>query len=78
MASVACGQAGVSSLSVGFANAGYAGLPSPELVRIEEFVNYHRHAIGLPEHGQRVALSAGGLQLGNGDKILPVRNCHSS
>lgn len=59
------GQAGVSSLSVGAARSGYSRttesgryrLPPPKFFRVEEFVNYHRHQIPLPEQGTRVGLS---------------------
>jgi uncharacterized protein YegL len=57
-------QGGVSSLSVGATRAGIRNvgpngtyrMPSPELLRMEEFVNYHRHQLPLPAEGQRVRL----------------------
>ena len=44
-------QAGVSSMSVGALRAGIH--LRFEDIRVEELVNYHRHAIPLPEDGQR-------------------------
>lgn len=42
-------QGGVSSMSVGMMRAGI--LPSPAEIRIEEFINYHRHVIPVPTDG---------------------------
>lgn len=57
-------QMGVSSMSVGVARAGIGSrgpngqylMPTPDMIRIEEFVNYHRHTLPLPVDGKRVRL----------------------
>jgi uncharacterized protein YegL len=59
-------QKGVSSMSVGVARAGIGSrgpnghylMPTPDMIRIEEFINYHRHTLPLPVDGKRVRLDA--------------------
>ncbi len=66
------GQAGVSSMSVGMSRAGISSsapygrftMPSADSIRVEEFVNYHRHNLPLPKRG-RVRLEARRLVDGN-------------
>ena len=74
------GQAGVSSLSVGYANSQGANfdhrgrylMPGPELFQVEEFINYHRHALPLPSGEDRVSMDVQALSLDNGETILQV------
>ena len=72
------GQAGVSSMSMGVARAGISRInahggymmPSPDMFRIEEFVNYHRHELPLPDKGRRVHLDVRQMTLPNGKTIF--------
>ncbi len=45
-------------------------MPSPEMFRVEEFVNYHRHRLPLPKDGSRVRLDVQQLRLENGKTVL--------
>ena len=70
-------QAAVSSGSYGIARSGFHTvdsngryvLPSPDMFRVEEFINYHRHDLPLPEDGQRVLLNVQDLNLENGKTV---------
>jgi Mg-chelatase subunit ChlD len=68
--SIACGQAGVSSLSMGASRAGIQ-LRFNE-IRVEEFVNYHRHDLPLPRDGKMIRLDARWEKLSNGKQVLQV------
>ena len=71
-------QAGVSSGSYGVARAGFHTvgpngqyvLPSPDMFRVEEFINYHRHDLPLPADGQRALLNVQDLKLENGKTVF--------
>ena len=74
-------QEGVSSASVGLSRARIGSskvrdlikkfhLPSPDMIRVEEFINYHRHQIPVPEPGARVRLDAKKMILPNGQPVL--------
>ncbi len=69
-ASSLSGQEGVSSFSMAMSRAGMA--PEFEHVRIEEFINYHRHAIPQPEGDQRVQLSLKWNRLSGNRAIVQV------
>ncbi|MFT5299419.1 MAG: Mg-chelatase subunit ChlD [Mariniblastus sp.] len=74
------GQSGVSSASMGVGRAGFhrvsaSGkylMPKPEMFRVEEFVNFHRHDLRLPEQGSRVRLDVQTMTLENGKTVLQV------
>jgi len=51
---VSFAQDGVSSMAMGMARAGL--IPAFGEIRVEEFINYHHHAIPLPNGDQRVRL----------------------
>ena len=51
---VVCAQDGVSSFSMGLSRAGL--IPQIKDIRVEEFINYHRHEIPLPVGNERVRL----------------------
>ncbi len=63
-------QAGVSSMSVGALRAGIH--LRFEDIRVEELVNYHRHAIPLPEDGQRVSLHCNWARSANDKAIFQI------
>ena len=71
-------QAAVSSGSFGIARAGFHTvgpngryvLPKPDMFRVEEFVNYHRHNLPLPTDGQRVLLNVQDLALESGKTVF--------
>ncbi len=71
-------QEGVSSMSMGAARSGVASysadgrylMPVPDLIRIEEFINYHRHDIPLPTDGKRVNLDVQAMQLDSGKTVM--------
>lgn len=81
MALTACtetlGQAGVSSTAMGVGRAGLSRMnnhggfmmPPPEMFRVEEFINYHRHRLPLPEDGARARLSVQHMNLPNGKSV---------
>lgn len=70
-------QAGTSSMSVGIGRSGMHQtgsrgqyvMPLPEMFRVEEFINYHRHDLPLPADGDRVRLDVQNLQLENGKTV---------
>ena len=64
------GQAGVSSMSYDAASAGI--YLNYEAVKVEEFINYHRHQLPLPHKGERVHLDLQSGQLPNGRIGLQV------
>ncbi len=64
------GQAGYSSASMSRSRAGY--LPRLADIRIEEFINYHRHQIDLPKKGKRVELDVRWNKLNEKDAILQI------
>jgi Mg-chelatase subunit ChlD len=74
------GQAGTSSTSVGVARAGFYHvgrrgqflMPQPEMIRVEEFINYHRHDLPLPKKGKRVRLDVQNLKLENGKTVFQL------
>ena len=74
------GQGGVSSMSVGASRAGIgihgpAGrflMPSPDMIRVEEYINYHRHALPLPAKGKRVHLDLEQILVEKGKRIVQV------
>ena len=66
----AFGQAGVSSMSMGASRAGIQ-LRFSE-IRVEEFINYHRHDLPLPRDGEMVQLDARWEKLSNGKQVLQV------
>ena len=68
--SLANGQAGVSSMSYGAASAGVN--LNFEAVKVEEFINYHRHQLPLPHKGERVYLDLQTAKLPNGRIGLQV------
>ena len=71
-------QAGTSSGSFGIARAGFYNvgsrgqylMPSAEMIRVEEFINYHRHDLPLPVEGNRVRLDIRNLNLKNGKSVF--------
>jgi len=71
-------QAGVSSGAYGIARAGFHTvgsngqyvLPKPDMFRVEEFINYHRHDLPLPADGQRILLNVQNLNLENGKTVF--------
>ena len=74
-------QEGVSSASVGLSRARIGStrvheyikkfnLPSPDMIRVEEFINYHRHHLPLPLNNERVRLDAKRLLLPNGHSVF--------
>lgn len=71
-------QEGVSSGSVGVARAGFYAigpngkyvLPAPEMFRVEEFINYHRHDLPRPTDGKKVLLTGRDLKLENGKTVF--------
>ena len=71
-------QGGVSSGSYGVARAGFHRvgsngqyvLPKPDMFRVEEFINYHRHDLPLPTDGQKVLLNVQDLALENGKTVF--------
>ena len=64
------GQGGVSSMSYGASSAGiYLNF---EAVKVEEFINYHRHQLPLPHKGERVHLDLQSGKLPNGRIGLQV------
>lgn len=71
-------QAGTSSSSVGVARAGFYHvgpggkflMPRPDMIRVEEFINYHRHDLPLPTDGKRVRLDVQNLKLENGKTVF--------
>lgn len=72
-------QSGVSSSSYSVARAGSQmteggvfRMPSPDKFLIEEFVNYHRHDLPLPESGKRVRLDLQHATLEDGKTIVQV------
>ena len=74
-------QAGVSSGSVGAARAGHHRItpdgryrmPDASLFRVEEFINYHRHDIPVPNKKEnRVKLNVQKLDAGNGKSVIQV------
>lgn len=67
-ASAVCPQEGVSSASMGMARAGI-WLPA-DSIRVEEYVNYHRHNLPMPEDGARLRLDVQWLRLESGRAIL--------
>lgn len=72
------GQVGVSSASVGFAKTGSGSynhhgqymMPQPDFFRIEEFINYHRHDLPLPEGDKRVRLDVQSMKLNSEKSVL--------
>ena len=71
-------QGGVSSGSYGVARAsihsvgsnGQYVLPKPDMFRVEEFINYHRHDLPLPTDRQKVLLNVQDLKLENGKTVF--------
>ncbi|MDA7950824.1 MAG: hypothetical protein MPJ24_04975 [Pirellulaceae bacterium] len=63
-------QGGVSSMSMGMSRAGM--IPMFNEIRIEEFINYHRHVIPLPEKSQRLRLSLVSAKVDDGNIALQV------
>ncbi|MBC7929886.1 MAG: hypothetical protein H7Z38_04890, partial [Rubrivivax sp.] len=59
-------QEGASSAAAARARylAGAEAIPKSREIAVEEFVNYHRHRIGLPKSGETVALD---VRWGNGE-----------
>lgn len=45
-------------------------MPSPDLIRVEEFINYHRHELPLPDGEQRVRLNVRQRDLDSGKSVL--------
>ena len=74
------GQAGTSSMSVGVSRAGIARsgprgqyrMPSPDMIRVEEYINYHRHELPLPKEDSRVRLDLQQLKLDNGKTVYQI------
>ncbi len=72
------GQGAVSSMSVGAARAGISNvgpngsyrMPLPEFIRIEEFINYHRHELPLPADDQRVHLDVQRMAVDKGRTVF--------
>ena len=62
----ASAQEGASSASAARARylAGADSIPKSKEIAVEEFINYHRHRIGLPKSGETVALD---VRWGNGE-----------
>lgn len=71
-------QMGTSSMSMSLGRAGASSvgpngrylMPSPEMIRVEEFINYHRHELPLPGGDQRVRLDAQQLKLDSGKTVV--------
>ncbi len=74
------GQGGVSSSSMGVARsgAGYLNefgnyvMPTADYFRVEEFINYHRHDLPLPQGQNRVRLDVQAMKLDSGKSVLQV------
>ena len=47
-------------------------MPTPEYFRVEEFVNYHRHDIGLPSQGKRVNLDLKQVSVEDGKYVVQI------
>ena len=47
-------------------------MPPPDLFRVEEFVNYHRHDLPLPDEDQRIRLDVQQMSLGSGKKLVQL------
>ncbi len=76
---VVVGQGGVSSASYSLARAaantdinGMYLMPSPELFRVEELINYHRHDLPLPKAGQRVHLDLQQMRTEQGKTVFQI------
>lgn len=76
-------QEGVSSMSInamaagatsGIGSAGRYGqpMPNPDSIRVEEFVNYHRHDLPLPIDDKRVRLNLRQLKVGKKETLIQV------
>ncbi len=74
-------QRGVSSSSMGVGRSGMHRydsqgrylMPKPEMFRVEEFVNYHRHAIVAPDpKEQKINLDIRRLKLENGKSVFQI------
>lgn len=77
----ATAQRGTSTSSVGFAKAAiqhghdYAVrfvMPSPNLFRVEEFVNYHEHQLPLPQGKDRVRLDVQKMSIAGGKSVVQL------
>lgn len=70
LASFTDAQNGMSSMSVG---ASRSNIPMrAEDIRVEEFVNYHRHKIPVPDHQQSIAMSLTWLKKGKSKGLLQI------
>ena len=77
---LALAQDGVSSASMGVARSGFHRvgpdgkyrMPSPDLFRVEEFVNYHKHDLPLPGKGQRLQLNVKKMSIGSKKWLLQI------
>jgi Ca-activated chloride channel family protein len=47
-------------------------MPVPEMIRVEEYINYHRHRLPLPKKGSRVHLDLQQMKLENGKTVVQV------
>ena len=73
-------QSAVSSAGVGIARSGAgtyntAGIyvmPQPEIFRVEEFINYHRHDLPLPSGENRIRFTTQTLELADGQKLIQL------
>jgi Mg-chelatase subunit ChlD len=71
-------QEGTSSMSMSIGRAGVGSrthnggfrMPTPDMFRIEEMINYHRHDIPLPTGAHRVKLDIQSTQLESGKTVL--------
>lgn len=78
-------QAGTSSSSFGITRAGLHRsspngqfmMPMPDMIRVEEFINYHRHDLPLPDQGRRVRLNIQSMLLpAKGSKKSETKKGH--
>ncbi len=59
------GRAGVHRTGL----AGQYMMPAPDMLRVEEFINYHRHDLPWPDDGQRVRMDVQRMMLDNGKSV---------
>lgn len=73
-------QSGTSSMSMSLSRAGVASygpnglyrMPTPDMIRVEEYINYHRHELPLPNGDARVHLDLQRMKLESGKTVLQV------
>lgn len=64
-----------ASLSMGKMNSRSGLIPMPEQVTVEEYFNYHRHELELPENGQSIAMDISSYHAPDKSIILQVGLC---